>query len=106
MGLRQRLAAGVHIFNMGGVGFAIYLAIHNYDYPFIKENCRTAANWSLTLFIYCFIGVAIVVNTSNPTIESSATIVVFGLHLIFCIIAAKKALNNQTWQYPLSIKFF
>jgi uncharacterized Tic20 family protein len=67
----------------------------------VKEHAKKALNWQISLTIYAIIsGILMIV-----LIGFLLLIVIGILDLIFCIIAAIKASNNELWDYPLAIPF-
>ena len=66
---------------------------------FVKENAAEATNWQLSVIVYSVI-------LSIVTGFSGFTFVFLFLNLCFSGIAAKKALNGETWSYPLSLNLF
>ncbi|MFT4311952.1 MAG: DUF4870 domain-containing protein [Candidatus Woesearchaeota archaeon] len=67
----------------------------------IKEHSKNALNWQLSLMIYTFVAFILVFLLVGIIILP----LLFLADIIFCIMAAVKAANNETWKYPLSIPF-
>ncbi|HDP73978.1 MAG TPA: DUF4870 domain-containing protein, partial [Candidatus Woesearchaeota archaeon] len=67
-----------------------------------RNHAKFALNWQLSVLIYSIVaGILIIV-----FIGALLLAVIGVLNLIFCILAAVKASNNELWKYPLSIQFF
>ncbi len=67
-----------------------------------KNHARYALNWQLSLMIYIIISIVLLF----VVVGIFLMIALFILDLIFCIIAAVRAGENELYQYPLSIPFF
>ncbi len=68
---------------------------------YVKKHAKKALNWQISLVIYAlasFVLIFIFVGIFTMFVVSI-------LNLIFCIIAAVKAGNNELWDYPLTIPF-
>ncbi len=68
----------------------------------VKKHAKLALNWQFSLLIY-LVGAFILIFVLIGFILFPVLIVV---NLIFCIIAAVKASEDEFYEYPLSIKFF
>ncbi|MFT4309684.1 MAG: DUF4870 domain-containing protein [Candidatus Woesearchaeota archaeon] len=67
----------------------------------VKKHARKALNWQISLIIYgiiCFILFLVFIG-----IFMLVALVI--MDLVFCIIAAVKAGNDELWDYPLAIPF-
>ena len=84
----------------------------------VKEHARNALNWQISVMIYCVVSVILLfvlvgfLLLISVYIANFIVLVGFLLlvalciaNFIFCIIAAVKAGNGETWKYPLSIPF-
>ena len=67
----------------------------------VKKHAKYALNWQLSLLIYFFASFILVFVLIGFLFLFALII----LNLIFCIIAATKAKNNELWKYPLAIPF-
>lgn len=69
------------------------------DEGFGKRNAANATNWQISFTIYMFIaGMLSIVLIGLLLIP-----VLLLLDLVFCILAAVKASNGETYQYPITI---
>lgn len=91
-------------FIIWGLGFAlpIIMWLTNKDNEQVNKHGKNIANFMLSMLIYFGIaGILCILLIGFPILA------VLGLlELIFVIIAAVKAGNNEYWKYPLSIPFF
>jgi uncharacterized protein len=72
------------------------------EFPDLDAHGKIIANWIISALIYIFlciplffVGIGIIVIP-----------LIYVLWIIFPIIGAIKAINGETWKYPLSIRFF
>lgn len=68
----------------------------------INQHGRVTANWVLSLVVYSIICTAL----AFILIGFIGFAILGVLNLIFAIVAAMKANNDELWVYPLSITFF
>jgi len=84
---------------------------------FSRNNAKTALNWQLSLLVYVLIavflmffvviGIAVSVFIFLLIIPLTLFVLLLEfLDILFCIIAAVKAGSEETWKYPLSLRFF
>lgn len=69
------------------------------DEGFAKKNAANATNWQISFTIYMSIAVAL----SIVLIGFLLIPVLILLDLVFCVLAAVKASNGETYQYPITI---
>ena len=85
------------------------------DKELVKRHARRALNWQLSLIVYT-IGLIIVMVVSVPLMAVIIGILTFGIaiaaliavslaDIVFCIIAAVKASNDEVYTYPITIPF-
>ncbi len=67
-----------------------------------SNHSKYALNWQLSLLIYVIISVILVF----IYIGIFLLIALVVLNIVFCILAAVKAGENELWAYPLAIPFF
>lgn len=78
----------------------MYLVADN-SKPFMKDHAREALNFQITVLLANFIsGVLTII-----VIGFLGLIAVYFINLIFCILAAVAASNNQEYRYPMNIRF-
>ena len=66
---------------------------------FVKQNAKNALNWQIFFTIYSFVaGLSLLVFVGFVLLP-----LVLLVNLIFCILAAVKASNNEAWTYPLTV---
>lgn len=71
------------------------------DDEFAKRNAANALNWQLMVVIYGIVaGILVLVGIGFLLVP-----LVLLLNLVFCVIAAIKASNGETWTYPLTYDF-
>ncbi len=68
----------------------------------VKKHAKKALNWQLSRMIYSLVSAILVFLLVGIFFLAALGV----LNLVFCIIAAVKAGNDELWDYPLSIKFF
>lgn len=68
------------------------------DDPFVKENAANATNWQIILAVYLVVSGMLVIVLVGLILLPLVAI----LDLAFCLIAAVKASNGETWSYPLT----
>ncbi|MCU4926544.1 DUF4870 domain-containing protein [Halobacteria archaeon AArc-dxtr1] len=66
------------------------------DGQFATENARNALNWQLMFTVYMLVSFVLVF----VAIGIVLLFVVSILNVVFCILAAVKALQGETWEYP------
>jgi len=71
------------------------------DDEFAKRNAANALNWQIMVFIYLLISGIL----TFLLIGLALIPLVLLLDLIFCIIAAVKASQGETWSYPITYDF-
>lgn len=76
--------------------FIFYYAVED---DFVKKNAAEATNWQLSVIIYSVL-------LSGLTGISGFAFIFLFLNFCFSGIAAKKALEGDAWEYPLSLSFF
>jgi uncharacterized Tic20 family protein len=65
---------------------------------FVKENSRNALNWQIAFTVYSIISAFLII-----IVIGVLFLVVLGiLNLVFCVIAAVKASDGETWEYPFT----
>lgn len=69
--------------------------------PALDAHGKMATNWMISATIYFFVSFILMF----VLIGFLTAMVVFLLAIIFPIIAAIKANNGESWNYPLTIKF-
>ena len=69
------------------------------DDPFVEENAKNALNWQIFVGIYFFVSRLLTV----VFIGFLLLPVVALIDLIFCVLAAMKANDDESWTYPLII---
>lgn len=69
--------------------------------PVLDAHGKMATNWMISATIYFFVSFILMF----VLIGFLTAMVVFLLAIIFPIIAAIKANNGESWNYPLTIKF-
>lgn len=69
---------------------------------YVKKHARKALNWQFSRLIYALVSAILVFLLVGILFLIALAV----LNLVFCIIAAVKAGNDELWDYPLSIKFF
>ena len=68
----------------------------------VKKHAKNALNWQFSMIIYAIISMILMIVLIGFVLIIAISII----DMVFCIIAAVKAGENQLWEYPLSIKFF
>jgi|AntDeeMinimDraft_6_1070357.scaffolds.fasta_scaffold04103_4 hypothetical protein len=71
------------------------------DDEFAKRNAANALNWQIMVVIYGTIAGALAL----LVIGFALIPVLLLLNLVFCVIAAIKASNGETWSYPITYDF-
>lgn len=75
----------------------IYLLV---DDEFAKQNAANALNWQIMVLLYMTVaGILAFLVIGFVLIP-----VVLLLNLVFCLMATVKAINGETWPYPLTIE--
>lgn len=68
------------------------------DDEFIAENARQAFNWQVFVAVYLVVSGALVLVLVGFLLLPLVVLA----NLVFCTVAAVKALRGETWQYPLT----
>ena len=84
----------------GFIGPLIILLVSKKDYE--KNHAKLALNWQFSFLIYAIACVILML----ILIGILLIFILFILNLIFSIMAAVKAGENELWKYPLAIPFF
>ena len=93
------MAAITHILGLVTWIFGPILMLVISDDPFVEENAKNALNWQIFVGIYFFVsGLLTVVFIGFLLLPVVALI-----DLVFCVLAAMKANDNESWTYPLTI---
>ena len=88
---------------VGFLGPLILWVVKKDEHEFIDDQSKEALNFQLTLLIWHFGAVVIVVFTCG--LISFAPLVTFALQLIFGIMGAVSASKGERYLYPMSIRF-
>ncbi|WP_265110981.1 zinc ribbon domain-containing protein [Halosolutus halophilus] len=98
----ETLAALGHVLALftWAIGPAVLLL--STDDEFVRENATNAINWQLSFAIYMLVSLVLTL----VIVGIFAAILVGLLDTVFCIVAAVKAADGETWEYPLTIDFF
>lgn len=75
---------------------AVYLLTEN---EFVKRNAANALNWQIAFSAYMIVSAFLVLFVVGIL---TALLVSF-LNLVFCVVAAVKAADGETWEYPMTI---
>ncbi len=68
---------------------------------FTKNQAKDALNWQFSLIIYSIISIILII-----ILVGILLLIALGImNTIFCIIAAVKASNGESWKYPMAINF-
>jgi len=93
-----------HLCPFIGIGvffpLVVYLAMRD-DSPFVESHARAALNFQLSTYIYVLLCIPLIF----VVVGVPLMILVGVASLILSIIAAVKASNGESYQYPLTIKF-
>jgi hypothetical protein len=68
----------------------------------VKKHAKNALNWQFSLLIYVLLSMLLTLLIVGFVLLIALSI----MNIVFCIIAAVKAGEDELWEYPLSIKFF
>lgn len=68
---------------------------------FSKANAKEALNWQLSMIIYTIISIILMFVLIGFLLIGLLALA----NLVFCILAAVKASENENWKYPLTIRF-
>ncbi|ELY51619.1 DUF4870 domain-containing protein [Natronolimnohabitans innermongolicus] len=106
----RTLAAGTHLLALVTwiVGPLLVMWLSRSEYA--KEHARNALNWQLTVGIVAYVAGALVVATSLTSDSlfvlwsSVLGVLVLGANLLFCAVAAVRALRGEQWEYPVAIR--
>jgi len=69
------------------------------DDEFVDENARNAVNWQLFLGLYSLVGIVL----SVVLVGVFVLMIVGLLDVVFCVVAAVKAADDEAWSYPLTL---
>lgn len=69
------------------------------DDEFVKKNCVKSLNWQISFAIYLVLSIIL----SIIVIGLITGVLVGILNIVFCIIAAIKATDEEVWSYPATI---
>jgi uncharacterized Tic20 family protein len=91
-------------FILPGLGFAapIIMWVTNKENPNVDKTGRNVLNFMLSMLIYFAVSFIL----SFLLIGIPMLIILGIIEIVFIVVAAIKASNNEYWQYPMSIKFF
>jgi uncharacterized Tic20 family protein len=65
---------------------------------FVKENSRNALNWQIAFTLYTIVSAFLAL-----LLIGFVFLAVLGiLNLVFCVVAAVKASDGETWEYPIT----
>lgn len=99
----------MHLSQFAGIiipllGFAapIVLWLINRDNKTVDIHGKNIANFLISILIYSAISTVLCIILVGFVLLAIITI----LEIVFAIIAAVKASNDESWKYPLSITFF
>lgn len=98
----RTLAIFTHVLALffGFLAPLIVLLVSKSDY--VKKHAKKALNWQFSRLIYSLASFILILVLVGIFFLLALAV----LNLIFCIIAAVKAGNDELWDYPLSIRFF
>ena len=68
------------------------------DDPFAKENAANATDWQIMLTVYMIISFVLIFAVVGIVL----VFIIPLLDMVFCLLAAVKASDGKTWQYPLT----
>lgn len=92
------LAALTHVLGLVSSVFGPLLVYILTDDPFVKENAGNALNWQIMFLVYSFVSGLLVL-----VLIGVFFLIAFGVaNLAFCIVAAVRASEGDTWEYPLT----
>lgn len=83
------------------IGPLIILLVKKKDSEFIRDHATTALNFQLSLLLYYLASTLL----AFVLVGFIGFFVLPVLTIIFCIIAAVKANDGETYNYPMTIKF-
>lgn len=81
-------------------GPLIFLVIA--DDEFAERNARNALNWQIAFGLYAFVSLLLALVVVGFFLFAALVM----LDLAFCVIAAVKASEGETWEYPITPAFF
>ncbi len=67
----------------------------------VKKHARIALNWQLTRLVYSGIALLLIIILVGFLLLAIISL----LNIVFCVMAAVKAADGETWEYPYSIRF-
>ncbi len=67
----------------------------------VKDHAKKALNWQISVIIYMVVSFILVFVVIGFFLIPA----VFVIDIVFCIMAAVKANNDELWDYPLAIPF-
>lgn len=83
-----------------GIAAPIILWYTNKDNdPLVDEHGKNVMNWMISLLIYYTISVLLMILLIGFLLIWALVVI----SIVFAIIGATKAYNNETWKYPLAI---
>lgn len=94
------LAPLVHVLSLFFWVFAPLVVFLVTENDFVEENARNALNWQISYSIYMVVSVFLILFV----IGLLTAFVVGLLDLVFCVVAAVKAADGETWEYPLTLE--
>ncbi|MDZ7731018.1 MAG: DUF4870 domain-containing protein [Natrialbaceae archaeon] len=92
------LAALTHILGLTTwlIGPLVVLMVTENE--FVAANARRAIDWQLMMTVYLIVSALLIL-----LIIGIVMLALLGvLNLIFCVVAAVKATEGETWRYPLT----
>ncbi len=98
---RKRVAAATHLLALFTWAFGPALVFVVTSDEYVKANAANAINWQITYILYMFASVILAVVLVGIL---TAFLLVF-LDIAFCLVAAMKAANGETWKAPYSMDF-
>ncbi len=98
----RTLAIFTHVLGLffGFLAPLIILLFSKSDY--VKKHAKKALNWQFSRLIYAAVSLILILILVGILFIFALAL----LNIVFCIIAAVKAGNDELWDYPLSIRFF
>lgn len=83
------------------IGALVILLLADETKPIAKEHAKEALNFQITVILANFIsGILVIVG-----IGVLGLMAIYILNIVFCIMAAVAASNNQDYRYPVTIRF-
>jgi len=76
------------------------------ELPFVDKQGKEAVNFQISMSLYALVGITVCLVTCVGAVLIPVVGIVVGIvDLIFLLIAAVKANNGESYQYPLTIRF-